>query len=36
MKQLIIVADMEGASGIFDSNREACWHEELQTYKGYS
>ena len=29
MKQLIIVADMEGASGIFDSNREACWHEEL-------
>ena len=29
MKQLIVIADMEGASGIFDSNREACWHEEL-------
>ena len=29
MKQLIIVADMEGASGIFDWNREACLHEEL-------
>lgn len=29
MKQLIILADMEGASGIFESNREACWHEEF-------
>ena len=29
MKQLIVVADMEGASGIFDSNKEACLHEEL-------
>lgn len=29
MKQLIVIADMEGASGIFDSNREACWHEEI-------
>ena len=29
MKQLIIAADMEGASGIFYSNKEACWHEEL-------
>ena len=29
MKQLIVVADMEGASGIFESNREACWHEEM-------
>ena len=29
MKQLIVIADMEGASGIFDSNREACWHEEM-------
>lgn len=29
MKQLIVIADMEGASGIFDSNRDACWHEEL-------
>ncbi len=29
MKQLIVVADMEGASGIFDSNKEACWHEEM-------
>ena len=28
-KQLIVVADMEGASGIFESNRSACWHEEL-------
>lgn len=27
--QLIVVADMEGASGIFESNRAACWHEEL-------
>lgn len=29
MKQLIVIADMEGASGIFDFNKEACWHEEL-------
>lgn len=29
MKQLIVVADMEGASGIFESNREALWHEEM-------
>ena len=29
MKQLVVVADMEGASGIFDSNKEACRHEEL-------
>lgn len=29
MKQLIVIAEMEGASGIFDSNKEACWHEEL-------
>ena len=29
MKQLIIIADMEGASGIFDSNCEACLHEEV-------
>ena len=29
MKQLIVIADMEGASGIFDSNKEACWHEEI-------
>lgn len=29
MKQLIVVADMEGASGIFDSNREAIRHEEM-------
>lgn len=28
-KQLIIVADMEGASGIFEENREALFHEEL-------
>ena len=27
MKQLIVIADMEGASGIFDANREACRHE---------
>lgn len=33
MKQLIIVADMEGASGIFDSNKEACWHEEMYKTK---
>ena len=29
MKQLIVIADMEGASGIFDSNAEAFLHEEL-------
>ena len=29
MKQLIVVADMEGASGIFDRNRDALLHEEL-------
>lgn len=29
MKQLIVIADMEGASGIFDSNGAACLHEEL-------
>ncbi len=29
MKQLIILADMEGASGIFDSNQEAFLHEEM-------
>lgn len=29
MKQLIVVADMEGASGIFESNREAILHEEM-------
>lgn len=29
MKQLIVIADMEGASGIFDAGREACWHEEV-------
>ena len=29
MKQLVVIADMEGASGIFDSNKEACWHEEM-------
>lgn len=29
MKQLIVIADMEGASGIFYSNKEACWHEEM-------
>ena len=29
MKQLIVVADIEGASGIFDSNKEARLHEEL-------
>lgn len=29
MKQLIVVADMEGASGIFESNSHACLHEEL-------
>ena len=29
MKQLIICADMEGASGIFERNREACFHGEV-------
>lgn len=29
IKQLIVVADMEGASGIFYRNREALLHEEL-------
>ena len=29
MRQLIVIADMEGASGIFYSNKEACWHEEI-------
>ncbi len=29
MKQLVVIADMEGASGIFDSNQEACRHEEM-------
>lgn len=29
MKQLIVIADMEGASGIFDRNKEACWHEQM-------
>ena len=29
MKQLIVISDMEGASGIFDSIKEACRHEEL-------
>ncbi len=28
-KQLVIIADMEGASGIFERNREACLHEEI-------
>lgn len=28
-KQLIIAADMEGASGIFEHNRQAMWHEEM-------
>ena len=32
MKQLTVIADMEGASGIFDSNAEACLHEELYPY----
>ena len=26
MKQLIIIADMEGASGIFEHNASWCWH----------
>lgn len=29
MKQLIVIADMEGASGIFESNQAALYHEEL-------
>lgn len=29
MKQLIVIADMEGASGIFERNREAMRHEEM-------
>lgn len=29
MKQLIVIADMEGASGIFESNRAAICHEEM-------
>ena len=29
MKQIIIVADMEGASGIFEENVEAIYHEEV-------
>jgi len=29
VKQLIVIADMEGASGIFDTNGEACRHEEM-------
>lgn len=29
MKQLIVIADMEGASGIFEHNRDALLHEEL-------
>ena len=29
MKQLIVIADMEGASGIFETNREALRHEEM-------
>lgn len=33
MRQLIIIADMEGASGIFESNREACYHEDIYTKK---
>lgn len=28
-KQLVIMADMEGASGIFEQNKEALWHEEM-------
>lgn len=26
MKQLILISDMEGASGIFEQNRAACFH----------
>ena len=33
MKQLIIIADMEGASGIFDRNSDALLHEELYPQK---
>lgn len=33
MKQLIVIADMEGASGIFDSNKEAFLHEEMHPQK---
>jgi len=33
MKQLIVIADMEGASGIFDSNKEAYWPEEVYKQK---
>lgn len=33
MKQLIVLADMEGASGIFESNREAILHEEMYPQK---
>lgn len=29
MKQLILFADMEGASGIFESNAEACYPDEV-------
>lgn len=29
MQQLIVIADMEGASGIFEWNREAMRHEEM-------
>lgn len=29
MKQLIVIADMEGASGIFERNKEAMKHEEM-------
>lgn len=29
MKQLIVIADMEGASGIFERNRAAMRHEEM-------
>lgn len=32
-RQLIIAADMEGASGIFERNREALWHEEMRPDK---
>ena len=33
MKQLIVIADMEGASGIFGSNKEALWPEEIYKQK---
>jgi len=29
LKQLILIADMEGTSGIFEENRQALWHEEV-------